>query len=76
MKKFEVGKIYKITSVVNHECVWSFKILKRTEKTVTIEESFEGVKTCRISKNISEYNNAETIYPFGKYSMCPVLSAD
>ena len=75
MKKFEVGKEYSVRSICDHECVWTYKIVKRTACTVTIDDG-EKVKTCRINKKISEYRGAEIIYPNGNYSMCPILSAE
>lgn len=75
MKKFEVGKEYSVRSICNHECVWTYKIVKRTGCTVTIYDG-EKAKTCRINKKISEYRGAESIYPNGNYSMCAILSAE
>lgn len=75
MKTFEINKKYSVRSVCDHNCIWTFEVLKRTKSTITITNGKE-VKTCRINKKYSEYNNAETIFPLGKYSMCPVLSAD
>lgn len=74
MKKFEIGQTYCMRSICDHNCVWSYIVTKRTAQTVTITDGKE-TKTCRISKNISEYLNAETIYPLGQYSMCPSLTA-
>lgn len=76
MIKFEVGKRYSVRSACDHNCVWTFRIIKRTAQTVTIESRREGVKTCRINKQSSEFRGAESIYPFGRYSMAPILSAD
>lgn len=75
MKKFEVGKTYKTTSVLNHQSVYSCKVVKRTAKTVTIDNG-EEVKTCRINQKDSEHFGKEIIYPEGKYSMCIVISAE
>ena len=75
MKVFEIGKEYNVRSVCDHECVWTFKVIERTAKTVTISEGGE-IKKCRINAKLSEYRKAETVLPFGSYSMCPVLSAE
>ena len=75
MKKFEIGKSYSTRSICNHECVWTYKVLKRTACTVTMEKNGE-VFTSRISKKVSEHFGVETIYPEGRYSMCPVLTAE
>ncbi len=74
MKKFEIGKSYSMRSACDHNCIWTYTVTNRTAQTVTISDGKE-VKKCRISKKISEYRNAETIYPLGQYSMCPSLTA-
>ena len=69
MKTFEINKTYSVRSICDHNCIWTFEVLKRTKSTITLMEvDTKEVKTCRI--------NAETVFPLGKYSMCPVLSAD
>lgn len=75
MKKFEVGKSYSMRSACDYNCVWTYTVTERTAQTITISDG-KVSKKCRISKDVSEYRNAETVYPLGKYSMCPMLSAD
>lgn len=75
MKKFEIGNTYSMRSACDHECVWTYTVTERTAQTITISDG-KVSKKCRISKDVSEYRNAETVYPLGKYSMCPMLSAD
>ena len=74
MKQFEIGNTYTMRSICNHECVWVYKVTKRTASTITITDGKE-VKTCRINKQVSDWNGTETIYPLGRYSMCPSLRA-
>lgn len=74
MKKFEINKTYSMRSACDHDCIWTYKVIKRTEATITITDGKE-TKTCRINKKYSEYRNTETIFPLGRYSMCPMLSA-
>lgn len=74
MKKFEIGKEYSMKSVCDTNCVWTYKVIARTEKTVTITDGKKTQK-CRIIGKLSEYRNAESVYPLGQYSMCPILSA-
>jgi hypothetical protein len=69
--RFEVGKHYATRSVCDHSCVFVYEIIKRTEKTVTIADSFGKVKRCKIHKD----SRAEYILPEGSFSMCPVLYA-
>lgn len=74
MKKFEIGKTYSMRSICDHNCVWSYKVTARTAKTVTLHDGDKIIK-CRIISDLSEYRGAESVYPLGKYSMCPILSA-
>jgi hypothetical protein len=70
MTKFETGKIYKTRLIVDADCVISFEILKRTEKTVTIKDMGEIVK-----RKIFIRDDREAIMPCGTYSMAPCLMA-
>ena len=74
MKKFEVGKQYSMSSICDHNCIWTYTVTARTAQTITITDGTE-VKKCRINKKISEYSNTETVYPLGRYSMAPSLTA-
>ena len=74
MKKFEIGKEHRCRSICDHECVWTYKVVARTAQMITVTDGDE-VKKLRIIKGLSEYRNAESVYPLGKYSMCPILSA-
>jgi len=76
MKTFEINKTYSTRSICDSECVFSYIILKRTSKTVTIQSNNGEVKTCRINKKLSEYKNVETILPEGNYSMAPIITAE
>ncbi len=69
MTKFEVGKKYSCRSIADGDCIFAFEIIKRTEKTVVIKDSFGKEKRCKIHAEKEE----EYIYPLGKYSMCPTL---
>lgn len=74
MIKFQEGKTYSSKSICDSDCVFSFKILKRTAKTVTINSLFNKNETTRCK--IHEYEGSEMIYPLGKYSMAPILRAN
>lgn len=76
MKKFEVGKQYSMRSICDHECVWTYEVVDRTAKTITLKDRTEN-KTfkCRINKVATEIHNAETVKPLGTYSMAPSLIA-
>ncbi len=75
MKKFEVNKIYSMRSPCQHDCVWTYIVVSRTNCTVTLKERRGETVKCRISKKVSEYCDTEIVYPLGKYSMCPLLRA-
>ena len=70
-KQFQVGHTYAARSICDYDCIFTFAIVSRTEKTVKVLEHGK-VKTCKISI----HNNVETIKPHGSYSMCTVLGAD
>lgn len=74
MKKFEIGKTYSMRSICDYDCIWTYEVIARTEKTITITDGKE-TKKCRIIKNLSDWNNAESIKPLGSYSMSPTLTA-
>lgn len=76
MKKFEVGGKYSVSSICNSNCVWVFEVLSRTAKTVTLACNNGETMKCRINEKISTYRKAETVYPFGQYSMAPTLTAE
>ena len=77
MTQFKVNNTYQCRSICNYDCVWIYKVIKRTAATITIKDmDTKEVKTCRINKKASEWDNCETIYPTGHYSMCPVLTAN
>lgn len=75
MTKFETGRNYSMRSICDHECVWSFTVKARTAQMITlVDEKGKEIK-CRICKQVSEWNKAETVYPLGRYSMAPSLTA-
>lgn len=77
MRQFEVGKQYTHGWIGDCELFTTWTVIKRTAKTITIQsENERTVKTCRVIKQLSDWNKAETILPFGNYSMCPVLKAN
>ena len=75
MKTFEIGKTYSMSSPCDHNCIWTYTVTARTAQTITLSDG-EITKKCRISKMYSEYNKAETVFPLGQYSMCPILTAE
>ena len=72
MKKFEIGKTYSTRSACDYECVFSFEVVRRTEKTVWIKDRMQGIKGRRVE--IDE--GVEMIRPYGSYSMAPIIRAN
>lgn len=71
MTKFEVGKTYATRSICDHNCIFSFVILARTEKTVTVQVHGKTVR-----RGLSIWNGVEQFAPFGRYSMAAIIGAD
>jgi hypothetical protein len=66
VQQFETGKTYSTRSICDHNCIFKVTVLSRTAKTITTDRGLHRI-------TISE--NAETVKPWGSYSMCPVISA-
>lgn len=74
MKRFEIGKTYSMHFVTDHDLVVNYTVTARTEKTITITDG-KKEQTCRINKAVTDIRNTESVYPLGRYSMAPILSA-
>lgn len=70
--KFQVGNTYSARSASDHNCVWTFTVIARTAKFVTITD---GDETRRVGAIVSSFDGAEYALPFGSYSMAPVIRA-
>ena len=75
MTRFEIGKTYSMRSACDHNCTWTYTVTGRTQTTITLNDGRKDIR-CRVNKQISEYRDAETVFPLGRYSMSPVLSAN
>ena len=69
--KFEVGLVYTMRSICDYDCVWAYRVIKRTDKTVTLRGKDGKEKSCRVKV----WNNTECCKPLGSYSMAPTLCA-
>jgi hypothetical protein len=70
--KFLVGKTYQTRSIGDADCVFSFEVLKRSAKTITIEYNGRHVR-----RGVwVDDEGVERCKPCGTYSMCPVIRAD
>lgn len=68
--KFEIGKTYSTTSICDSNCVFSFEVLKRTAKRITLKHHNEV-----FTRGIYVYEGVEHCKPFGSYSMCAIIHA-
>ena len=69
--QFETGNTYATRSICDHDCIFSFTIATRSEKTVRVK-----VHGKMVSRRVSIYNGVEQFKPFGNYSMAAIISAD
>lgn len=70
LREFKVGETYESRSICDHNCVFSFTILRRSARSVWVEVDGKVVR-----RGIEIYRDAETFYPFGKYSMAAIIKA-
>lgn len=70
---FEVGNRYQARSACNSDCVWTFEVLSRTAKFVSLLDVDNG-DTMRVGVRASD--GEEWASPFGTFSMAPVIRAE
>lgn len=68
---FEVGRTYATRSVCDYDSFFSFTILARTSKQVTIKVHGKTVR-----RGLVVRDGVEQFKPLGNYSMCPIITAD
>ena len=69
--RFEIGETYACRSNCDWDCIFSARVVARTEKTVTFDEDGR-----RYTRRPHLWRDVESVYPHGQFSMCPVFSAD
>lgn len=69
--QFVVGQTYSTRSICDHNCIYSFEILARTAKSVTVKVHNDKIAR----RGLSIYEDAEQFKSFGSYSMCPIIDA-
>lgn len=80
MATFKTNTAYYLRSICDHDCVCIYAVVKRTAKTITVQQMRENgekmgtPETFRVKIDI--FNGSEYVRPWGSYSMCPTLSAD
>jgi len=73
IKKFEVGATYFARSTGDYDCIYKYRVVKRTEKTITLDgDGWEKPQR----KKVYDYNEIEHCRPEGSYSMAPIIGAD
>lgn len=72
MVTFQINQTYACRSVGDYNAVWKFTIAARTAKTITTACG----KTLRINARLTAYDGIEKVFPLGRYSFAPILSAD
>ncbi len=72
MNKFQVGKSYACRSIGDYDLIYSFTVLDRTAKTLTVK-----VRGNIVKRRMATYpgDTMEHFKPFVTYSMCPVVYA-
>lgn len=73
---FQVGKRYFCRSICDYECIWTFEVIGRTDKSVRIREVIANGTPRTFTRKIRAWSGAETCFPLGTYSMAPTLSAE
>lgn len=71
MIKFETGTEYSTRSICDSECVFTVNIIRRTARSVWIKDM--NGETVR--RSIHVLDGVEFFFPYGKYSMAPVIKA-
>ncbi len=76
-KKFKINTEYTSRSICDHNCIFKFEVVKRTEKSIWITgDMIDGVVRRAIHIYIDNDNvKQETAKPYGLYSMSPTISA-
>lgn len=69
---FQIGKTYTARSACDYDCIYSWTVIARTAKQITLKD-----KHGRISKRgIRTYDGIEVCSPNGRYSMSPSIYAN
>lgn len=69
---FQVGQTVQARSACDSDCVWTFTVLRRTAKFVTLQD-VDTLDTMRVG--VREHDGEEWASPFGSFSMAPVVRA-
>jgi hypothetical protein len=67
---FQVGQSYQCRSLGDYDCVWTFRVTKRSAQFVTLQGDGETRRA-----KVRNYRGVEVCSPLGTYSLSPTLSA-
>lgn len=70
--QFQVGKTYTTRSACDYDCIFSFTVVARTDKNITIVGDLLDKP---VRRKVRVYGAQESVMPYGSYSMAPVISA-
>lgn len=70
---FVVGSTYECRSFADYDCRWTFTVVKRTARFVTLVNAYNADDVHRVGVRV--WNGVEACSPIGTYSMAPVLTA-
>lgn len=77
--RFKVGETYQVRSLGDWDCIFSFTVVSRTAKFVTLQHG-SAEKTLRVGVKVNRASCGEclveTAKPFGRYSLAPTIWAD
>lgn len=68
---FQTGKIYACRSIADQDCVFRFKVVRRTDKTLWLDYMGETLQVRARFHGM----RGEACSPLGRYSMAPTLWA-
>jgi hypothetical protein len=69
---FQTGSTYTARSSCNWDCIFSFRIVSRTAKFITVND---GHSTKRVGVSVGD-DGVEQALPQGNYSMAPYIYAN
>lgn len=69
---FQVGNTYSARSIGDYDCIWTFEVVSRTARFITIRNLSDG-STCRVG--VRTWDGDEIASPLGTYSMSPTIRA-
>ena len=72
INQFKVGNTYTTRSACDYDCIFSFTVVSRTDKSITITGDCLSGPTRR---KVRVYSDSESVMPLGSFSMAPVITA-